>query len=90
MKYQILTEIELATMDLNNLQLIVDNEEEFDCEYNHISKSFTVEYNGELISAASGEFETDHRKGIVYHSVFVRLAETGEPVEVEVVAPLFS
>jgi hypothetical protein len=88
MKYQILTEIELATMDLNGCRLITDSEEEFDCVYNN--GNFTVEYNGELISAASGEFEKDYRKGVVYHSVFARLAETGETVEVEVVAPLFS
>jgi hypothetical protein len=88
MKYEILTEAELATMDLNGCRLITDSEEEFDCVYNN--GNFTVEYNGELISAASGEFETDYRKGVVYHSVFARLAETGETVEVEVVAPLFS
>jgi hypothetical protein len=88
MKYQILTEVELATMDLDGCRLITDSEEEFDCLYKH--GNFTVEYNGELISAASGEFEKDYRKGVVYHSVFARLAETGETVEVEVVAPLFS
>ena len=88
MKYQILTEIELATMDLDGCRLITDSEEEFDCVYNN--GNFTVEYNGELISAASGEFEKDYRKRVVYHSVFARLAETGETVEVEVVAPLFS
>jgi hypothetical protein len=88
MKYQLLTDVELATMDLNECRLIVDTDEDFDCQY--ANGNFTVEYDGELLSQASGEFEKDYRKGIVYHSVFVKLAETGETVEVEVAAPLFS